>query len=66
MHDDHPNPSCSHCGGRVGVYERLWFERGDGEVLTSSILNLRREGVDPLGVRLWHLECLADLRTSPS
>jgi hypothetical protein len=66
MPDGRSIPSCSHCGERVGVYERLWFERGDGEVLPSSILNMRRDGVDPLGVALWHPQCLAAMRTSSS
>ena len=58
MPDDRSNPSCAHCGDRVGVYERLWFDRGNGELVTSSLLKLRRDGFDPLRGSLWHLDCL--------
>lgn len=62
MADDRSRPSCVRCGERVGVYERLWFERHDGVVVPSSVLTLWRQGVDPLGLSLWHHACLPEER----
>jgi len=57
MDDHHSTPCCERCGEPVGVYEPLWFERDDGAIEGSSILNLRSRGLEPRRLRVWHAAC---------
>lgn len=47
---------CSHCGDRIGVYERIWVRHRDGTLEESSFLNIRDRA---LPIQLFHLGCLA-------
>ena len=63
-----PFLQCATCGDRIGVYEPIWPEFGDGTLHRSSYLNLDAYPAhDPS--RLWHLDCLspqgAVLRSDP-
>ena len=40
------------------MYERAWFRHHDGAIRPSSVLNLRRGGLDPFALTLWHHDCL--------
>ena len=52
-----PFLQCALCGDRIGVYEPIWLELGDGTLHCSSYLNLSDyPGHDPS--RFWHVDCL--------
>lgn len=51
-------PRCVRCAEPIGVYERLWFDAGDGRIRPSSLLNLRDGGHDLARLAIWHRECL--------
>jgi hypothetical protein len=64
---DHNRPPllCARCGERIGVYEPLWLERGDGSLCSSSYLNLDQHEWHERS-RLWHHGCLAPDGLSPA
>jgi len=56
--------SCARCGDRIGVYEPLWVELGDGTLHSSSYLELGGyKSHEPW--RLWHQGCLFPDAVSP-
>lgn len=53
-------PTCTGCGERIGVYERIWHIHPAGAE-TTSLLRL----TEPVAGLLWHVACAeaAGLRT---
>jgi len=53
-------PYCAGCGQRIGVYEPIWLEFGNGTLLSTSLLNIDQEpSSEQQPERLLHLGCLA-------
>jgi hypothetical protein len=53
---DHMTLRCSHCGDRLGVYEPFLVQEEDGELRSSSYLNLSA-GERAAPPPLWHPHC---------
>jgi len=47
-------PVCARCSERIGFYERIYADYGDGEQVITGWLNL---AVDRMPVALWHAVC---------
>jgi hypothetical protein len=57
--DNWPFLHCDRCGDRIGVYERMWWQKPDGSVVPSAFLPMRssRE-FDGDSSRCFHADCL--------
>ena len=51
-------PACAACGDRIGAYEPLWREVGEGSFVATSLREVRARPGDG-EERLFHAGCLA-------
>lgn len=57
---------CARCGDRIGVYERLWWQRADGTLTATSHRAVKDGRVqEEPGSRALHLACAGTAAGSP-